>query len=761
MTTLTKDFLAANPGRPGVPATPAITTPGIPPIPPTPAYCVDQVTTVPGVSYIYVTDPGNPLTGRPPGVIVIPVPGPPVNVITHVCHEAVPGVPGVPGTVIPGLPAVPGVPPTPADYNAGWSGAARSVGTLTADGQFEFSVPQGVVGVVTGFNTEDVGTGYGEIQHGIRCESGVFRVIESGAHRTDGASYTTSSVFTIARTGTLVRYFHEGVLVYTSTIPSVGTVFADASLYMGEDKIIDASLTASVDVSLQSFSGDVDGILTGLSGYSGNVTGGVMQRPELGQLVPDIRAYPVGDVHGVLTGLQGESRAVGANATCSGVLGGLVGSAEADLIAPQFALVTGILQQLAGFSLAVGGSVGSVDGVLGGLRGYASNAPGAVIDQGTPLPPGGVDGNGDWPGRTGGQLRLLVGQSFDKTAWDAAYELNATITLPMLETASTAAADTVLSAAIVLPSPLVVEASVLVGANATLPALQAHGSAMFEVLLTADIDLPHPLVLTANILSGALLDAVVLLPRLQATGYTTIGGGLRGGAVLPMLLVSGRSYQELILTGDIRLPRLKAGGVIGAAENYAAGHLILPMLVAGTHLIHAALTLPRLRAAGSILSGVSQQTRLGYAMNISNAALTTFSNFPFRAMVRAYDQYWAIGLDGNLYRLVGDVDDAMPIDWEFESGLANFGVMGQKGVLAAYVDGVFENGATLTLVTDDARRVYSHRAAGNYANHMMHRITTGRGVRTHNIALGMANPKGGYLELDRITPEYVIIPRNL
>jgi hypothetical protein len=760
MTILTKDFRAADPGSPGIPATPGTTLPGIPPIPPTPAYCVDQVTTVPGGGIVYIQDPGNPVTGRPPGVIAIPVTGPPVTIITHVCYEASPGVPGVPGEFIPGSPGVPAVPATPADYNAGWNAGARSIEALTADGQYSFSVRRDVAGVVTGFNTADAGASYAEIQHGILCESGTYRIIESGMRRTAAASYDGSDVFTIARVGSLVRYFKDSMLVYTSTVPSSGTIFADASMYMGQDKIIDASLTPTVELALQSFEGEVAGVLGGLVGFVSDIAGTVLAGT-LGQLVADIRAHPVGDVYGVLAGLQGEAVAAGVTATCSGVLGGLVGHAEDNDLTPQFSMTTGILQQLAGFSLALAGMTGEVDGVLGGLRGYASNAPGGVINQGEPLPPEGVDANGDWIGRSGGQLRSLVGQSFDKTAWDNAYTLSATIVLPMLTVASTAAADTVLSAAITLPSPLVVEANIAPASNIVLPALQGSGTGVFEVLITADLNLPHPLAVDGSILSGALLDVAVLLPRLQVAGSMALGGGLRGGAVLPMLLVSGRSYQELILTGDVRLPRLRAGGTIGAAENYARGYAILPMLVAGVQLVTAALTLPRLQAAGSILQGTSQQIRLGYAMNLSNGAVTTFSNFPFRAMVRAYDQYWAIGLDGNLYRLLGDLDDAMPIDWEFESGLADFGVMGQKGVMAAYVDGVFENGATLTLVTDGARRIYSHRAAGDYTNHMMHRISTGRGVRTHNIALGMANLKGGYLELDRITPEYVIIPRNL
>ena len=63
--------------------------------------------------------------------------------------------------------------------------------------------------------------------------------------------------------------------------------------------------------------------------------------------------------------------------------------------------------------------------------------------------------------------------------------------------------------------------------------------------------------------------------------------------------------------------------------------------------------------------------------------------------------------------------------------------------------------------SDSAKRVYEHRFRGNPSNHMPHRVSFGMGVRSRNFAFGMYNPDGGYLELDKITPEYHIIPRNL
>jgi hypothetical protein len=137
----------------------------------------------------------------------------------------------------PGLPAIPPVPAIAANFHLGWNAKASSIGSFVADGMYQFTVPVDAIGVITGFNDTDVGTGYAQIEHGIYCHSGVFQVVEAGAILGAPAAYVAGDVFTIARLGTEVRYFLNSSLEYTSLNPSTGPVYAHACLFFGGDSV--------------------------------------------------------------------------------------------------------------------------------------------------------------------------------------------------------------------------------------------------------------------------------------------------------------------------------------------------------------------------------------------------------------------------------------------------------------------------------------------------------------------------------------------
>jgi hypothetical protein len=148
-------------------------------------------------------------------------------------------------------------------------------------------------------------------------------------------------------------------------------------------------------------------------------------------------------------------------------------------------------------------------------------------------------------------------------------------------------------------------------------------------------------------------------------------------------------------------------------------------------------------------------------MNVSNTAMTQFTNFGYRAFARAFDQYWGVGLDGGLYLLQGNDDAGTAIDWAWETGLSDLGSRALKGILGVYIDGVVEPGCTLTVVTERGRYVYTHKPRGVKNDHETQRVSTGRGLRSVNLGLGMASTVGAYVEIDSLTPDYVITSRNL
>jgi hypothetical protein len=240
----------------------------------------------------------------------------------------------------------------------------------------------------------------------------------------------------------------------------------------------------------------------------------------------------------------------------------------------------------------------------------------------------------------------------------------------------------------------------------------------------------------------------VLLPALE--------GGLAGGGIISF-------NSQTSLSFDITLPRLQTSATMTAPTAGYRFFVVLPALMM-SHGLAGRVLLPALRASARfsvpLLAGQAVQYR-GWAMNLQNNAVTEFAGFDFRAMGFAYNQHYGVGMDGGLYRMGGDKDVDRPIAWAWESGLGDLGMNAQKGLLALYVDGLFENTATFSIQTDNARRIYGHRAKGDVANHLTHRVPLGRGVRTRNFAIGMADEAGGYLELDKITPEYVITSMNL
>lgn len=868
---------------------------GEPPTSGQPAYCIDVVTSVPQyLTYFYTRNDGQ--------VTTIIVSNGTKDTITTTCYPPSPGDSGTPA-----------VPPTNVTrVSIGWDGSAISVDSLAADGQYEFSVDRNAVGVVTGLNDNNIGSGYIEIPFGIYFRTGQAVVLERGQTKSATVAYLTSDRFTITRVGGAVKYWQNGTLLHTSEFTSSGVVRADASLYFGNDTIIDPELAATVGTEFLATTASLAGTLTGISGFLLSGTdAGYTANDVLGGMVANFQSYPSGDIAGTLTGMTsfiadvntvqllgtlpgmqstfvgGDDASLGAlvgvldglrgqfvtadvPGSLTGVLGGMSAYFEAGLLMPDFAALDLVLQPLSSFSIALAGMTGVLTGVLGGMRGFAANAPNSTntwtgtlpgmtgffanvgtaqlagvlpslegtfldaavavgtsgsidgdlpgmtgvfsdsvsvssIGPGLPPPPTGVDPTtGDWPGRSGSELRSLIVEIYDRTVYDppniggigpglppttanpindvgdwegrSGDQLRAMVglffdstagapiavagdpgVLPMLQVQASIGTDNKLRGNVVLPYPLTTEVRFGLRATINLPALDVAAAGTIDNVLRATLTLPR-LEVEAHGLIGTVVQAALTLPHPLAVYAVP---GWRGARlILPSLEVVGRITTDLRLSAALRLPFLRVSASIGAPTGVLRAFLVLPALQA-VHGAHASILLPRLVVSAQISQPAAEQTRIAYAMNLKTGGVTEFTNFAFRAIGRAYNRYWAVGMDGNLYRMGGDLDDTAPIAWEWESGIEDFGSPGQKGVSAVYVDAIFENGATLLLQTDDARRVYSHRAAGNYNNHRQHRIPLGKGVRSLNLGFGMANPKGGYLELDRLTPEYVIIPRNL
>lgn len=124
----------------------------------------------------------------------------------------------------------------------GWNAGARSITAEPGDCTSTFKPSPKCIGVIIGFNTNDTGPSIAEIQHGFYFRKNgsnqVYTVFESGASKTAAATYTDTDEFHITRMGGVVKYWVNSTVVYTSSTPSIGSVFLDASLYSSGDSVL-------------------------------------------------------------------------------------------------------------------------------------------------------------------------------------------------------------------------------------------------------------------------------------------------------------------------------------------------------------------------------------------------------------------------------------------------------------------------------------------------------------------------------------------
>ena len=818
---------------------------GDPGTPPTPAYCVDTVSTTPTYEYWIFTDDD--------GVTHIwPVSGPNVTTTTHTCF------PGSPGT-----PATPGVPPVVAvKYNEGWSGAARSIAELDGDGIYKFSVDQSAVGVISGFNSANEGAGYIEIEHGIYCHSGVYQVVENGTPKTSAASFSSSDVFAIRRLGNEVAYFKGTTKIYTSELPSSGTIFVDVSMYFGGDTLTDPSLSDTVGSDfaasgsgagavsqgitaklrgLTGFAADdtVDGgVGSGGSGGSGAGAGGGDSEEtgvgggsggpnstengdyigrtggELRGLVGVAESYvdgsvdtgggsgsggtgaqPNGDFVGrsgnQLRGLVGESYgSMNGDGMLYAICAGNLTPLDTDLAAgssppnatggelqPQFAVVNAALQPIQGFSIALAGMVGTVEGKLGQLHSFASGngfGDGGGVDSDDPDETTGEGGgaggdngtgSGDWAGRSGGQLRGLIGFSYDSTASPHAYAF------------LTHRGRYNLFAFGHSPTIFDPEGNPTgYGFHRELSgySLAAYGGA------TADGDLPMP-TLSASGTTTVLAQAELELSgyELDASGTTTILGRFAGSYRKNRYSVTAYGGGRMVAahsgdygltasgTGDrlaratVTLPRptLTASGTVGATGGVTA---TLPGLVPGnTAVFIGTLSGYTINAAGRSTVTVEYEA---YSITLLptedglNTATTHYTNFPFDRIVRFGSKHYGVAADG-LYELGGDTFDGDPIVAAVETAQSDFEAKALKRPVGLYVSGTFGEDLEVSCRTDDA--IVNSRAFTSRVQHgaAARRVKFGLGTTGHQLAFRFTNTDGENFEIEDFVPEVSVLRR--
>ena len=226
MTLLTKTILRGyRPGNPG--------SPGFPGQPARPAYTSVEAVCIGEHHFLVpIYDDGmggvSHTSGELLGYIVKTIPGGcHYETVFHPAEPAVPSIPAVPATQGQHL----------INNRIGWNAGAYSIESLDADVQTTFRIQACPGGIFIGFVQNPIGVVYTTMTHAFYFRHPIVDVWESGILKWGVTNFTLEDDFRIERVAGNVSYWKNDVKLYQSTVPSVGALHVDCSMYSGGDTV--------------------------------------------------------------------------------------------------------------------------------------------------------------------------------------------------------------------------------------------------------------------------------------------------------------------------------------------------------------------------------------------------------------------------------------------------------------------------------------------------------------------------------------------
>lgn len=706
---LTKDELYV-PGGEGTPGTPGTS--------PRPAYCVDIPHTAPAYRYVLVNvfDEHGFFIGYEWIAISIGL----RTTIEHRCFPATPGVPATPGQ--------PGSPPTTI-MQIGWNAGATSIDTLPGSGEYTFSIKQRAIGVVTGLNYFNNGVGYIEIPYGFYCRNGLYSVVERGAVKTAPVPFVEADVFAVVCMGTIVQYYVGTTLVYTSAVPRSGTLFADASMFMAGDQIINAALVQTVSTAHGEQSGGSNGTIRLIgTAFTGDNAGHAFGDIVLSGVAA---SYEHPSVEGVIR-LTGRNVVNGVNYT-RGVLTPLTGRAESGLFIPNYSIVRGQLQPLQGFSIGIFGRVGAVTGILRPLSGHALSGVNAGHAFGHLYLTGDAASGILQPG-----MGIMRGDARFRPL-----QVSIQYTVGGHDTGAGRLQK--------------LRARGYTGHRATgrLRQLTSSGTLIARETMTGAVSL-HPLVGAGHLLTGYTMVGAARFSRMRVSGRT----GHRAAGTLQRITAAGTLTANETLRGAVALQGLRATGNTSVYGYLMSGAVVLPALVGGGSFRGTAV-LSGLTAQGVLTdtAGVFE----GWIYNVRSGSVTRLTNLPFTQLLQVPGgPLLGISTNGNVYSLDGETDAGVRIPWLLETGLHDFGQAGMKRIPYLYMDALIEGKIQIAILTDKTSKTYSYNyEAVADAGHHPHKKRIGNAIYTRSVGVRLSSTDGVYVEVDNLEPELDITQRSV
>jgi len=296
---------------------------------------------------------------------------------------------------------------------------------------------------------------------------------------------------------------------------------------------------------------------------------------------------------------------------------------------------------------------------------------------------------------------------------------------------------------------------------------------------TAELTTPMQ-VLAATGTVPIIASAALTAPMQVLAGHMIVGSMWSVALRTPMQLASTRTGWNVVLAtpmqrmaahitameyarANLVAPAPRITGTMSVYSYPWSAAMRTPMIVAGPYGI-ARLTTPMQKIAAMFLIPATFEAWL---MNVRNNGVTRWTNFPFLQVVQAGGDTYAVGNDGNLYLMGGDLDASVaapltPIQWQFETGLSDLDSPGVKHIPYLYLDGIIDGEIQIVLLDDRGREfAYEYDTKDRGAVHMTHRRKLGNGIRTRNVGFRILSTTGAYIELDSLEPEATVTQRSI
>ena len=139
--------------------------------------------------------------------------------------------------------------------NGNWNGGASSWNTVTDNGYFQFTAVETNTFRMAGLSTVNVNSNFNTIQYAWYLRGdGVCEIFESGTSRGTFGSYSANSIFKIAIEAGVVKYYINGVVVYSSSIVPILPMIVDVSINTVLGTISNAIVSNLSDTTFTAFS---------------------------------------------------------------------------------------------------------------------------------------------------------------------------------------------------------------------------------------------------------------------------------------------------------------------------------------------------------------------------------------------------------------------------------------------------------------------------------------------------------------------------